>query len=230
MKQAIILCSGGLDSVVCANYVKKKMNYGKMSVLFFDYGQKSLLLERKCAMKCAKKIGAEFKEFELNELANLSFSLVNSREQAKKLKREDLKDTKKESEKWYVPFRNTIFLVYALAFAEAEYLKRKIKSDIFVGFKCEGNESYPDTTQEYVNEMNKLARLHGNNLKIFAPLIKMDKEDIIQLGMKLGVDFKDTISCYAAKREHCGTCLACMLRKEGFYWSGIKDPTKYKHS
>ncbi len=230
MKQAIVLCSGGLDSVVCANYVKKRPNYDKIIILFFNYGQKSLLVERRFARICAKKLIADFREINLNKLRKLSFSLINIKRKTRKLRRKDLKDTKKESEKWYVPFRNTIFLSYALAFAESEYFNRKIKSDIFLGFKCEGRESYPDTTPEYLREMNKLAKLHGNDFKIFAPLIKMDKEDIIQLGAELGVDFTDTISCYASKEKHCGTCLACMLRKEGFYWAGIKDPTKYKHS
>jgi len=59
-------------------------------------------------------------------------------------------------------------------------------------------------------------------------LIEKDKEDIIILGKELGIDFKDTFSCYVGKEKHCGKCLACMLRKEGFYWSNIKDETEYK--
>ena len=64
--------------------------------------------------------------------------------------------------------------------------------------------------------------------KIIAPLIKKDKEEVVLLGKKLGVKFKETFSCYVGKGKHCGVCLACRLRQEGFYWANVRDPTKYK--
>ena len=232
MKQAIILCSGGMDSVVTSNYVRKKLKnkYGRIIVLFFDYGQRTLLWERKASKKCALDIHAEFKEIKLNELKKISTSLINSNKKARKVSRNELKDTKEESLKYYVPARNTMFLIYALAIAESDFVKFKRKSDIFVGFKNEGRESYPDTTQKFVNQINKLQKQAViGTFKIIAPLIKKDKEDIVKLGEKLNVRLENTYSCYVGSKDaHCGYCLSCRLRQEGFYWSGIKDKTKYK--
>ena len=105
--------------------------------------------------------------------------------------------------------------------AESLYIKEKKIYNVFVGFKNEGKESYPDTTEDFVEEMNHLIKISTNfKGKIIVPLIKKDKEDIILLGKKLGIDFKDTHSCYVSNK-HCGKCLACMLRKEGFYWANI---------
>ena len=227
MGNAIVLCSGGLDSVVTGHYVKKTLGYEKGIILFFNYGQKSLERERECSKKCAKDLDYDFMEIELPELSKLSPSLINVGGKVKKLSREDLKDTKEESKKFYVPFRNTAFLVYALALAESLFIKNKWIYKIFLGFKNEGSESYPDTTEEYVKEMNRLMNVASNGkFVINAPMIKKDKEDIVKLGDSLDVDFKETHSCYVSNGA-CGSCLACMLRKEGFYWSGIKDPTEY---
>lgn len=229
MKNAIILCSGGIDSVTTAHYVKKKLNYEKIIILFFDYGQRNLLAERKYSRSCAREINAKFNEIKLEELSKFSTSLLNKNKKVKKMMRNGLKNTKKESEKWYVPCRNLIFLSYAMAFAESLYLKNKIKNEIFIGFKNEGKEFYLDTTSDFLDLLNKISKTSAvGKFNIEAPLIKKDKEDIILFGKKLGVNYKKTFSCYARKKEHCGTCLACRLRQEGFYWANLEDPTKYK--
>jgi len=230
MKNAIILCSGGLDSVVTAHYAKKRLNYKDIILLFFNYGQKTLNLERKYSKKCASDLSAEFMEIDLKWLGQISNSLINKKGKVKKLKKEDLKDTKKESEKFYVPCRNTVFLIHALALAESRYIKTKKIYDLFVGFKCEGKESYPDTTKKFVREINNLARISCSyKFKLNAPLINKDKEEIVLLGKKLGVKFEDTYSCYVSQNNHCGRCLACKLRQAGFYWANVKDPTFYKY-
>ncbi|MDO8528359.1 MAG: 7-cyano-7-deazaguanine synthase [Nanoarchaeota archaeon] len=226
MKNAIILCSGGLDSVVTSHYVREKLGYEKIIILFFNYNQKSLIKERKSSKKCAKDIKAKFSEIDLR----LLFSHINKSVRIKKIKRKELKNSSKESEKLYVPCRNTLFLVYSLALAESLYKDKKEIYDIFTGFKNEGKESYPDTTPEFVEEMNKLSKISCYKpFKINAPLIRKDKEDIIKLGINLGVNLKDTFSCYnSLNGKHCGYCLACRLRQEGFYWANVKDPTIYK--
>jgi len=227
MKNAIVLCSGGLDSVVTAHYVKS-LGYCNIKVLFFDYGQKNIKGELKCSKICSDLIGADFVKIRLKELGEISDSLINKGGKFKMLSRKDLKDTSKESEKWYVPCRNLIFLSYALALADSELMK-KTKYDVFVGFKNEGKESYPDTTDEFVKQVNLIGEKScSGKINVLAPLIKKDKEDIIKLGEKIGVDFRDTFSCYTSIDDlHCGSCLACMLRKEGFYWANVKDETKY---
>jgi len=224
MNKAIVLCSGGIDSVTTAYYAKERLGYKKIIVLFFNYNQKSLERERECSKKCAKEIGAEFREIDLGWLGEISHSLINKKGKIKKLDRKELKNTKEESNKYYVPCRNTIFLVYALAMAESLYIKNKEKFDILTGFKNEGKESFPDTTPEFVKKMNELSKVSTKGFRIIAPLIEKDKEDIILLGKSLGVDFRKTHSCYI-KNKHCGKCLACMLRKEGFYWADVKDTT-----
>ncbi|MDP2672667.1 MAG: 7-cyano-7-deazaguanine synthase [Nanoarchaeota archaeon] len=230
-KNALILCSGGLDSVVTAFYVKNKLNYNKIKMLFFDYKQKSVIQERRYAKLCAKKIGAKFIEIKLHWLGEISNSLINKKGKIKKLAKKDLKSTKKESKKFYVPCRNSIFLINALALAESLFIKEKKIYDIFTGFKCEGKESYPDTTQEFVKEINEFAKIScSKNFKIIAPLIKKDKEDIILLGKRLCVDFRKTFSCYMGKSKHCGYCLSCKLRQAGFYWANVSDPTIYNYN
>ena len=228
MKRAIVLCSGGLDSVVTAYYAKNRMKYSEGIILFFNYGQRSLLQERKCARLCSKRLNFSFIELNVQELGRLSPSLLNVKNRVRKIKRKDLHDTSKESSKWYVPLRNTVFISYGLALAESLYLKDGKKSDLFVGFKCEGKDSYPDTTEKYIQTINELSKVASMGFSVYAPLIKKDKEDIIVLGKKLGVNFKETMSCYNSDGTHCGSCLACMLRKEGFYWANIKDPTFYE--
>ncbi|MCH7568287.1 MAG: 7-cyano-7-deazaguanine synthase [Nanoarchaeota archaeon] len=227
-RNAIILCSGGVDSVTTAYYVKKRLNYKDLIVLFFDYGQKSIKEEKKCSKVCSRKISAKFVEMKLPELKDISNSLINKQGNIKKVKRKELKDTKKESLKWYVPYRNAIFLVYALAMAEALYMKKKNKYDIFVGFKSEGRGGYPDTSQGFLNSIKNLTKYsEAGNYNVKAPLMNKDKSDLIVLGKKLGINFGDTFSCYIGKNKHCGYCLACRLRQESFYWANIRDPTKY---
>src|SRR4030042_3624528 len=109
MKNAIVLCSGGLDSSVTAYFVKKKLNYKKMIVLFFDYSQRPLKQERKASKNVAKKFGAGVIKISLPELAEISTSLINKSKKARKIKRKELKDTKGESNKYYVPCRNIVF-------------------------------------------------------------------------------------------------------------------------
>ena len=248
-KNAIVLCSGGLDSIVTAYYVNKKLEnngkwkkYKKIIILFFDYGQRTLKEERLASRYCAKSLGAKFIEIGLDYNNFKNNLLTNKNLKINQISRKQLKNTKKESERFYVPLRNTVFLSYAIALAESLFIKNDDKKtainsknyDIFVGFKNEGRESYPDTTKEFVNSFNNLievSKLKGK-IKIVAPLIKKDKEDIILLGERIGVNFKKTYSCYKGigRKDyiHCGTCLACRLRQEAFYWANLKDPTSYK--
>jgi queuosine biosynthesis protein QueC len=269
MKNAIILCSGGLDSVVTAFYAKKILKR-RITILFFNYGQRNLKQEKTSAKYFAKKLNSKFIEIKIPKL-NFSecslttrlASLDNNQIKMKDLcannlrlrahylggregrtdleqnKRElspqctsnfNLKNTKAESDKWYVPQRNLIFISIASAIAESLAIKNNSKYEIFVGFKNEGKEPFPDTTEQFVKNFNQLIKNSSKNkISLTAPLIKKDKEDIIQLGEKLQVELEKTFSCYAPiKNKHCGFCLACRLRQAGFYWTNIPDKTNYK--
>ncbi len=224
-KNAIILCSGGLDSVTTAHYAKNQ-EY-KIIILFFDYQQRNRTQEMKSAQQCAKDLKSQFMMIKIPGLVQLSSSFLHSQKQPRKIK--SLKNTHEESKSWYVPCRNLIFLSYALALGEFLALKNHQTYDIFLGFKHEGKEYYSDTTPSFLAMMNKLnTRITVNKGKIKAPLITKDKEDIITLGHKLKINYEKTYSCYLGRPKHCGYCVACKLRQAGFYWSGIPDTTKYE--
>jgi 7-cyano-7-deazaguanine synthase len=132
----------------------------------------------------------------------------------------------------YVPARNTVFLSYALAFAETVDSR-----DIFIGVNALDYAGYPDCRPEYIEAYEKMANLatksgvegRGNPLRIHTPVISMSKEDIIREGLALGVDFSRTSSCYNANAEGaCGRCDACTLRIQGFQKLGLRDPIRYK--
>ncbi len=232
MKNAIILCSGGLDSVVASYLVKEK--YSKLKFLFFDYGQRALKEEEHCSRKIAKRLKADFIKIDLKWLGKISVSSINKKGKYKETSEKDLEDTSKDIINWWVPARNSIFLINALAFAESEFLKNKERYEIIIGLKNEGREHMKDTTPKFLKKINELAEegTHDGEYKILAPLIELDKIEVIKLGEKLNVPFDLTYSCYVEsknknKLEHCGKCLNCMLRKKSFYWSGVKDPTLY---
>ena len=105
MKHAIVLCSGGIDSVTTAHYIKKQLKYNKLIILFFNYNQRTLKQERTASKKCTKDLNAKFIEINLKWLGKISTSLINSNKKAKKISRKQLKDSTKESEKYYVPCR-----------------------------------------------------------------------------------------------------------------------------
>ena len=141
MKNAIILCSGGIDSVVTAYYAKYNLNYNKLLILFFDYGQRASKAEERAARYFASCLKTKFLKIKLGKTKQIYGNLTNSRK-VRRVYRKDLKDTKKESISWYFPSRNLIFLSYALSLAESLFLKNKENYDIFVGFKNEGKESH----------------------------------------------------------------------------------------
>lgn len=227
MDHAIVLCSGGLDSVATAFYVKKNFKPKAMTFIFFNYCQRNLPGEKKSSQYFARKLDAKWMEIKLPELGKISTSMLNSSKNWN-FNIKNLKSTKEIGSKWYVPCRNTVFLTYTISFAESLFVKNKINSDIFVGFKCEGKESYPDTTEDFVHQINALSKISTESKsQVYAPLIKKDKEDIIIMANKLKIPLEKTFSCYVGPKYHCGRCLACKLRMAGFYWANAEDKTKY---
>lgn len=234
MKNAIILCSGGLDSVVSAYFIKNK--YKKLKFLFFDYKQRAVKEEEFCCRKIVKRLNGEFIKINLGWLGEISTAMLNKEGEIKETSDKDLEGNSKNIINWWVPCRNSVFLINALAFAESEFLKNKERYDVIIGLKNEGKEHMKDTTEKFVEKVNELAEEGTNDggYKVIAPLIKLDKTEVVRLGVKLNVPFELTYSCYIengfkdGKVVHCGRCLNCMLRKKGFYWSNIKDPSKYR--
>ncbi|MDX2082537.1 MAG: 7-cyano-7-deazaguanine synthase QueC [Rickettsiales bacterium] len=225
MKKAIVLLSGGLDSTTVLAIAQ---NLGfKIYALSFDYGQRHKI-ELKCAQKIAKKAKvAEHKIAKIDLRIFGNSALTADIEVPKKLSHKKIPVT-------YVPARNTIFLSFALAYAEV------IKAfDIFIGVNAVDFSNYPDCRFEFIQSFEKLAQLataagatHLGNFKIHAPLINFSKEEIIKNGLRIGVDYSQTHSCYdprivKGKIFACAKCDSCRLRLKGFSEFGIKDPINY---
>ncbi|MDH5423702.1 MAG: 7-cyano-7-deazaguanine synthase QueC [Gammaproteobacteria bacterium] len=218
--KAVILLSGGLDSVTALAVARKKYDCYALS---FSYGQR-----HNVELEAAKNIADIYQVSEhriLNiDLGQLGGSALTDMDIAVPAVQE------KGIPVTYVPARNTIFLSYALAWAEV--LKSQ---DIFIGVNAVDYSGYPDCRPEYIDAFSKMANLatksaiEGHIISIHTPLISLTKGEIINLGVKNGVDYSLTVSCYAAN-EHgaaCGCCDSCRLRKQGFEDAGIADPTLY---
>lgn len=215
MKKAVVLLSGGLDSATVLA-IAKKMEF-ECYTLGFDYGQRN-----QAEQKSALLLSNNHKFIQIQNFGGSALVDKNILVPKKDHEQEEIPVT-------YVPARNTIFLSYALAYAEV--LKA---NDIFIGVNALDYSGYPDCRPEYIEAFEKMANLAtksgvtGNRIKIHTPLISMTKAEIIQTGVNLGVDYSKTISCYdPIDDKSCGFCDSCRFRINGFKEAGVKDPTKY---
>ena len=225
-KKAIVLSSGGVDSMT-AMAIAKSEGYDIYS-LSFRYGQRHSL-ELEAAKKIAILIGAK-KHLIINiDLRVFGGSALTDDIEVPKNRAES--EMQKDIPITYVPARNTIFLSYALAWAEVLGV-----SDIFIGVNAIDYSGYPDCRPEYIAAFENMAKLatkagvEGKTMiRIRTPLIHMSKADIIRRGIELGVDYSITHSCYdpSPAGKACGHCDSCLLRKKGFREAGIPDPTMY---
>ncbi|MBT4315884.1 7-cyano-7-deazaguanine synthase QueC [uncultured Candidatus Thioglobus sp.] len=222
-EKAVVLLSGGLDSTTTLAIAKSKGF--ECYALSFDYGQK-----QKSELNSAKKIA---KQFDATEHRIMNISLSDFGGSALTDKNIAVPDFKQSDEIpiTYVPARNTIFLSYALAWAEVLE-----SQSIFIGVNSTDYSGYPDCRQEYITAFEIMANLatkqgiEGQKITVHTPLINLDKSQIITQGLSLGIDYSLTTTCYQADNEGkaCGTCDACEYRKQGFKSAGISDPTKYQ--
>jgi 7-cyano-7-deazaguanine synthase len=225
-KKAVVLSSGGLDSTTVMA-IAKHDGYLIYS-LSFSYGQRHKV-ELEAAKKVADKIGVE-KHLVINlDLHKIGQSALTSNTEVPKNRND--KTISANIPVTYVPARNTIFLSYALAWAEVIR-----SSDIFIGVNAIDYSGYPDCRPEYIEAFEKMANLATKagvekitKIEINTPLLNMSKAQIIKKGIELGVDYSLTHSCYDPNPEGvaCGRCDSCILRKKGFEEAGVKDPIKY---
>lgn len=227
--KAIVLSSGGIDSTTAMAIAKSHGR--KIYSLSFKYGQRHAL-ELEAAIKVAQSLGAETHKIVDIDLRQFGGSAltdeidVPKHDNVDELKADEIPVT-------YVPARNTIFLSYAVAWAEV--LKA---SFIYIGVTAVDYSGYPDCRPEYIQAFEKMANLatktgvtKETQLKIETPLIEMSKSQIIQAGHELGVDYALTLSCYDPDKDEksCGRCDSCLHRIKGFQEAGIKDPTVYSN-
>ena len=222
MKKAVVLYSGGLDSTTCMA-IARDQGFAAYA-LSFAYGQRHTV-ELEKAREYAALIGArEHMVIDVN-LRQMGGSALTSDIEVPKdgVGDEVIPVT-------YVPARNTIFLSFALGWAEVLGA-----SDIFIGVNALDYSGYPDCRPEFIEAFQQLANLatkagvEGQPYRIQAPLINLSKAQIIQTGLALGVDYRFTHSCYDPTAEglSCGRCDSCRLRLKGFADAGCEDPVAY---
>ncbi len=226
-KKAVILSSGGLDSTTVMAIAKAE-NFEIYS-LSFHYGQRHIC-ELECAKHIAKLMGAKQHLVVNSDFTEIGGSALTTEMEVPKGR--DISAVGAEIPVTYVPARNTIFLSYALGWAEVLG-----SEDIFIGVNAVDYSGYPDCRPEYIAAFTKMANLATKvgvegkqKLTIHTPLISLSKAQIIQKGTELGVDYGITLSCYdpTPQGEACGQCDSCQLRRNGFAEAGILDPTRYK--
>jgi 7-cyano-7-deazaguanine synthase len=225
-KKAVVLSSGGIDSTT-AMAIAKHEGYKIYSLSFF-YGQRHAF-ELEAAQKVANAIGTAEHHVINIDLKKIGGSSLTDDIDVPKDRNEQ--KMIREIPVTYVPARNTIFLSFALAWAEV--LK---SSDIFIGVNAIDYSGYPDCRPEYVDAFERMANLatkagvEGDiKIRIRTPLIRLTKAQIIQKGIELGVDYALTHSCYDPSPHGlaCGRCDSCFLRRKGFKEAGVTDPTRY---
>ncbi len=222
-KSAVILLSGGLDSTTVLA-IAKSQGYIPYA-MSFDYGQR-----HKIELEAAQRIAQHFSvvqhsivQFDLRQIGG---SALTTNEPVPKHR--SVEDMGEGIPVTYVPARNTIFLSFALAWAEVLGAQ-----DIFIGVNALDYSGYPDCRPDYIKSYENMANLatragvEGNTrLTIHAPLIDMSKKQIIETGLSLGVDYSLTTSCYdpGVQGQPCGQCDACILRQKGFAELNMNDP------
>lgn len=220
--KAIVLLSGGLDSATCLA-IAQSQNYDCYGISF-DYGQRSSS-ELDAATQLGKAAGIVEHKIVRLEMGQFGGSaLTDSNIAVPEQESEGIPVT-------YVPARNTVFLSYALAWAEVVEA-----SAIFIGVNALDYSGYPDCRPEYIAAFQQVIDLatrtgvEGGSIKLETPLIDLSKAQIISTGVSLGVDYGNTVSCYQANAngEACGRCDSCRFRKRGFAEAGVEDPTRYQ--
>jgi 7-cyano-7-deazaguanine synthase len=225
--KAVVLLSGGIDSATTLAIAE---NLGfDIYALSFRYGQRHAI-ELEAALRIAKCYNVVRHLIVDIDLRKIGGSALTADIQVPKNR--DAEEMKKDIPATYVPARNTIFLSYALAWAEVIGA-----NDIFIGVNVLDYSGYPDCRPEYIAAYEKMANLATRacvegkqKLKIHTPLIRMSKSQIIKKGIELGVDYSLTHSCYdpSVSGDACGECDSCLLRLKGFMEAGFKDPVRYK--
>lgn len=222
-KKAIAVLSGGLDSTVATTIFKN--NY-HIHALTFDYGQKSAEMEIKSANAICKEIGADHTVIALPWLAELGRSALTSNEDVPEPEISQLDDMEASldtARRVWVPGRNIVFTAIANSFAEAEGA-----SIIIVGWDLEEAATFPDNSKEFFEAINNVLQVGSfDKARVEAPLIGMNKAEIVELGQEKEAPLELSYSCYKGFEDHCGVCESCMRRARAFKTAKIEDKTVY---
>ena len=228
-KRAVVLLSGGLDSATVLA-IAKSQGY-ELYALSFSYGQRHVI-ELDAARRVAAAVGVADHRIAKIDLRVFGGSALTGDFAVPKGRTAD--EMSHDIPITYVPARNTIFLSFALAWAEVLG-----STDIFIGVNALDYSGYPDCRPEFIAAFERMANLatkagvEGRQaLTIHAPLISLTKAEIIRKGLELGVDYSQTSSCYdpSPTGQPCGGCDSCVLRQKGFRENGLVDPLQYREA
>jgi 7-cyano-7-deazaguanine synthase len=219
--KAVCLLSGGMDSSTLA-YVAKDKGYDILA-LHLNYGQRTEDKERRCAQKIASLLNAEaFVEISLDYFSQFGASSLTDETIAV----EEYDPGRSHMPNTYVPFRNANLLSIATSFAEARGAEA-----IFIGVQSLDYSGYPDCRPLFIEAFQRVIDLGTKDttkITLHTPFLRMTKTDILHEGLKLGVPYEHTWSCYRNEDKACGTCGSCHFRKEAFAAVGMRDPIEYE--
>ncbi len=221
-KRAVVLVSGGMDSAVTLA-IARAQGFACYA-LSVEYGQRHV-----SELNAARALAVQFDA--VHKTVRVDLRSIGGSALTDDIAVPEDSDSAGGIPVTYVPARNTIMLSVALGWAEVLGAQ-----DIFCGVNAVDYSGYPDCRPEFIEQFERLANLatkagvEGHKLTVQAPLIRLSKADIVREGLRLGVDFSATVSCYQADADGraCGHCDACRLRAQGFADAGVGDPTRYR--
>jgi 7-cyano-7-deazaguanine synthase len=220
MNNAIILLSGGLDSVVSLSYVKNQ--YDKILALTFDYGQLAFSKEKKSSEEICKFYNIEHRIVNIDWLGQISSSALNKKDSLPELDISDLDNTdktNKSAKSVWVPNRNGLFVNIAASYAEALNY-----DEIIIGANKEEAATFKDNSADFINAVNlSLKNSCNKQVNVKAPLINMSKNEIISEALKLNIPFHLINSCYSSEDKHCGKCESCIRLKRALKFNNRDD-------
>ena len=210
MNKAIVLLSGGLDSVVSLSVIKEKCT--EIIALTFNYGQKSYLAEKKAAEQVSQYYKIENKVIDLDWLSVISTSSLTTKDTIPYISKDNLDNisiAQNTAKSVWVPNRNGLFVNIAACFAEAYNY-----DTIIIGANKEEGTTFKDNTIKFVNAINtSLENSVNSKIKLVAPLINMTKEEIVNIAIQQNVPLELIHSCYISEEKHCGFCESCQRLK-----------------
>ena len=225
MKKAISVLSGGLDCTVATSVFAEDY---EIHAITFNYGQKAFERELQAAREICTKMNWTHEVIDLPWLAYISKSSLNTSEEIPEPSEEDLDNFEKSSESAssvWVPARNMVFTSIAVSYAESIGAEK-----IIVGWDAEEAATFPDNSKEFLETFNELIDVGSpEKIRIEAPAIDLNKEEIVELGMKVGAPIELSYSCYKGDSKHCGVCESCMRRKRAFRNLSIEDKSEYEN-
>ena len=226
MSKAVLLISGGVDSVTLLHYIIKELDYKKVFCLSFNYNQKHLR-----ELKCAKANIDKFKDYVHYDILDISFMGSFLSEQSSLVsggvKVPALQDIKKDLDQpiTYVPNRNMMMLSIATSYAES-----KSCYEVFYAAQSQDSYGYWDCTEQFLERVNKtLALNRRQSVQVKAPFTSWSKSKVVAKGLELGVDYQDTWTCYRGGSSPCRECPSCIERDEAFIKNGCVDPLLKKN-